>query len=395
VRNTSYRFIYSVLNNPENAQVSVNRDEPQAVFNQSILAGTYHYREGSTSECKSNLYQSVNAGYLNINYKPTEKWGILVGGRIENNINITRYKPISTGFNDEFIDITKNQYYFLPSISVKNVINSKSNIRFAASKTITRPILIEYMPITYINPDNENIFGNKNLENSENYNLDLKYEVFPSNKEMIAVNLFAKKIDNAIERSYIASGNSNGQTITFFNAKTASIAGVEVEGIISLRRINEALSRFTLAANTTVMMSDVKRSAEQSQETDVEANRKRALQGAAPWTANMDLKYKYKNAQNFAKTFSLVYNLSGKKIYGVGFSKLDNIYEMPFHQIDFIYNNQINKNWNVKLSIQNILNSEYQLRLGDQSLVPLQESSLMMENYKKGTSFNMTVGYTF
>ena len=395
VRNTSYRFIYSVLDNPANSQVTVDRDTPQAIFDQSILNGTYHYREGSTSEYKNNLYQFVNAGYLNINYKPSELWDILIGGRVENNINITRYKPISVGINDDFVNLTKNQYYILPSLSVKRVLNEKSNIRFAASKTITRPILIEYMPITYINPDNENIFGNKDLTNSENYNIDLKYELFPSSKEMFAVNLFAKKIDNAIERSYIASGNSNGQTITFFNAKTATLAGVELEGILSLSRISESLSRWTLGANTTMMYSDVERSADQNQETDVEANRNRALQGAAPWTVNADLKYEYKNAQNFTKTYSLVYNVSGKKIYGVGFSKLDNIFEMPFHQLDFVYNNQIDKNWNVKLAIQNLLNSEYQLKLGDNSLVQVQESSLLMENYKKGTSFNMTVGYTF
>ena len=395
IRNTSYRFIYSVLNDPSQSQVTVGRDNPQAIFDQSILNGTYHYREGSTSEYKNNLYQFVNAGYLNINYKPSELWDILIGGRVENNINITRYKPISVGINDEFDNITKNQYYILPSLSVKRALNEKSNIRFAASKTITRPILIEYMPITYINPDNENIFGNKDLSNSENYNIDLKYELFPSSKEMFAVNLFAKKIDNAIERSYIASGNSNGQTITFFNAKTATLAGVELEGIISLNRISESLSRFTLGANTTIMYSDVERSADQNKETDVEAKRKRALQGAAPWTVNADLKYEYKNAQNFTKTYSLVYNVSGKKIYGVGFSKLDNIFEVPFHQLDFVYNNQIDKNWNVKLAIQNLLNSEYQLKLGDNSLVQVQESSLLMENYKKGTSFNMTVGYTF
>ena len=395
VRNTSYRFIYSVLDNPANSQVTVDRDTPQAIFDQSILNGTYHYREGSTSEYKNNLYQFVNAGYLNINYKPSELWDILIGGRVENNINITRYKPISVGINDDFVDLTKNQYYILPSLSVKRVLNEKSNIRFAASKTITRPILIEYMPITYINPDNENIFGNKDLSNSENYNIDLKYELFPSSKEMFAVNLFAKKIDNAIERSYIASGNSNGQTITFFNAKTATLAGVELEGILSLSRISESLSRWTLGANTTMMYSDVERSADQNQETDVEANRNRALQGAAPWTVNADLKYEYKNAQNFIKTYSLVYNVSGKKIYGVGFSKLDNIFEMPFHQLDFVYNNQIDKNWNVKLAVQNLLNSEYQLKLGDNSLVQVQESSLLMENYKKGTSFNMTIGYTF
>ena len=395
VRNTSYRFIYSVLNNPTQSQVTVDRDTPQAIFDQSLLNGAYHYREGSTSEYKNNLYQFVNAGYLNINYKPSELWDILIGGRVENNINITRYKTISTGINDDFENLTKNQYYFLPSLSVKRALNTKSNMRFAASKTITRPILIEYMPITYINPDNENIYGNKNLTNSENYNIDLKYELFPSNKELFAINLFAKKIDQAIERSYIPSGNSNGQTITFFNAKTATLAGVELEGILSLSRISESLSRWTLGANTTVMYSDVERSTDQNQETDVESNRKRALQGAAPWTVNADLKYEYKNAENFTKTYSLVYNVSGKKIYGVGFSKLDNIFEMPFHQLDFVYNNQISKNWNVKLAIQNLLNSEYQLKLGNNSLVQVQESSLMMENYKKGTSFNMTVGYTF
>lgn len=75
------------------------------------------------------------------------------------------------------------------------------------------------MPIEYINPDNENIVGNPLLKNSENYNIDLKYEWFPTSKEMIAFNAFGKIIDNAIERSYISSGNSTGTTITYFNSK--------------------------------------------------------------------------------------------------------------------------------------------------------------------------------
>ncbi|NHX22315.1 hypothetical protein HA396_29605, partial [Escherichia coli] len=79
-------------------------------------------------------------------------------------------------------------------------------------KTITRPILIEYMPITYINPNNENILGNPRLTNSENYNFDLKYELFPTKDEMFAFGIFGKKIINAIEKSYTASANSNGQT---------------------------------------------------------------------------------------------------------------------------------------------------------------------------------------
>ena len=99
------------------------------------------------------------------------------------------------------------------------------------------------------------------------------------------------------------------------------------------------------------MYSEVKRSAAQSGETDAEANRKRTLQGAAPFTINADIKYETKNRNNFSRTASLVYNVTGKKIYGVGFSKLDNIYEKPFHQLDFVYSNQINKNWNYKFSV--------------------------------------------
>lgn len=395
IRNTSYRFIFSTLDIPSMGTVRVDKDKPQSVFVQSLAQGVYNYKEGSTSVYKTNMYQFVNAGYINVNYKPNDLWDILVGGRVENNMNLTRYKELSTGINDPFLNLTRNQYYILPSLAVKYAASSRSNIRFAASKTITRPILIEYMPIEYINPDNENLVGNPNLVNSENYNIDLKYEVYPTSKEMYAVNLFAKKIDNAIERSYIASGNSNGSTITFYNAKTATLAGVELEGIFALSRLSESLNQWTLGANATFMYSDVETGAEQAGETDAEAGRNRALQGASPWVINADLKYEYKNRNNLPSTVSLVYNVSGKKIFGVGFSKMDNVYEMPFHQLDLIYNTQLNKNWNVKLGLLNLLNSEYRLEQGKNSLVPFSEDSSLLENYKKGTTFNLSVGYTF
>lgn len=393
IRNTSYRFIYA--KNTSSAGDIINIDKPQQNFENAIINGTYVYNEGSGANFKNNIYQFVNAGYLNVNYKPNDSWDILLGARAENSMNITRYKEQGMLQEDPMINLAKNKTYFLPSLSLKKALNSKSNLRFAFSKTITRPILIEYMPIQYINPDNQNVFGNEKLVNSENFNFDLKYELYPTNKELLAVNLFAKKIDKAIERSFVTSGNSGGNTITFYNADYANIAGIELEGILDLNRLSESLDKFSVGANATFMYSDVKRSANQAKETDVEAGRKRTLQGAAPWTVNADIKYEYKNSKNFAKTLSLVYNVSGKKIYGVGFSQLDNVYEMPFHQLDFVYNNQIDKNWNIKFAIQNILNSEYKLELGDKSLIQIVEPSLIMENYKKGTTFNLSVGYTF
>lgn len=398
-RSTSYRFIYSVynINAPSSARtVIINPDRPQAIFNQSILDGTFYYREGSTSVYRNNIYQFVNAGYLSLNYKPDDSWDILLGGRIENNINITRYKELAQAFNSPFSNITRNQYYILPSLSVKKVLNQFSNLRLAASKTITRPILIEYMPITYINPNNENILGNPNLKNSENYNIDLKYEVFPTKEEILSVGIFGKKIINAIEKSYTASANSDGQTITFFNAKNATVAGIELEGIFNLKRLSEVFYNFSLGVNTTLMYTNVTRSEEEKQqESERQKNLKRGLQGAAPWSINADLKYETKNKQNLKQILSLVYNISGSKIHTLGSVGVDHVYERPIHQLDLIYQKEFSKHWKAKISIINLLNSKYLLEYGNNSDVPIKASSLVHTNYQKGTSLNLSVGFTF
>jgi len=80
--------------------------------------------------------------------------------------------------------------------------------------------------------------------------------------------------------------------------------------------------------------------------------RKRGLQGASPYTINADLKYEFKNSKNLATTFSLVYNVSGSKIYATGGSGTDNYYEKPFHQLDFIFQDQITSKWNIKFAVK-------------------------------------------
>lgn len=398
IRKNSYRFIFG---NPGTgaSSVYIDIDRPQDVLNKSISNNQLYYNEGSDSySYLSNIYQFVNAGYANINYKPSETWDILLGGRFENDMRVIRFNRPG---NSKREDITPNKNYFLPSLSIKKSLNNKNNIRLSLSKTITRPVLIETMPIEYINPDNSSILGNANIQNSENYNVDLKWEYFPTNKEMFAVNLFAKKIDKAIERSMAPSANASGVVVTFYNAEKATLAGVELEGILNLGRFSESLDKFTLGANATFMYTDVKRSEDQfkTERPDGYTNEqlhRRGLQGASPYTINGDLKYEYKNSKNFSKTFSLVYNVSGSKIYAVGGSGSDNYYERPFHQLDFVYQNQIDKNWNVKFRVQNILNSKYRVELGDNNYYTMNTNgNYSLNNYFNGVTFNFTVGYTF
>ena len=402
-RDMSYRFVFSRTSN--STPYTLNIDQPDAVLQQHNDAGLFSFQESDQPNYKNFLYQFVNAGYTNLNYKPDASWDILLGMRAENDISIIRYKSISDDINGSFRNITKNRTYFLPSLSIKKSLSSNLNLRFATSKTITRPILIETLPIEYINPDNNNIVGNfdrpnatfgedfRGLDNSQNYNADLKIEFFPKNNELFAVNVFGKKIDRAIERSYIASGNSTGTVITFFNAKSAILLGAEAEMNFGLDRFSENLTGFSFGANATVIYSDVTRSDAQKEETNFE--NKRTLQGAAPWMINADLKYEYKNTSRLKTTASLVYNVSGKKIYGVGFGNLDNVYELPFHQLDLVLQKEISKNVSAKLAVQNILDSTYRLNLGDENKVEILSDNLRMEDFKRGTSFNMSVAYTF
>lgn len=402
-RKTSYRFIFGRPNSGfKNDPFIVDVDKPQAIFDESVRKGNLFYQEGSDiSQFYSSFYQIINGGYANVNFKPSDSWDILLGARYENDMTLIRYSEPSA---DKKTNLEKNNDFFLPSLAVKKALNNKNNLRFSFSKTITRPILIETMPITYINPDNVNIVGNPEIKNSENYNIDLKWEYFPTSKEMFAVNLFAKRIDNAIERSLVPSGNATGSTITFYNAKKAELFGIELEGILNLNRISESLNNFTLGANATIMHSNVERSQKQlvMEQPDWfvatgEKLRKRGLQGAAPYTINADLKYELKNHNNLSHTFSFVYNVSGSKIYATGGAGTDNYYEKPFSQFDFVYQGQLTKNWNLKFAVLNILDSKYKILLGEKNYLPVnfEQGNNTLTDYYRGITFNFTVGYTF
>ncbi|WP_343610467.1 TonB-dependent receptor plug domain-containing protein [Chryseobacterium oranimense] len=400
LRKTSYRFIFGKPNGTAGQSFIIDKNSPQDKFNQDLANNRFFFQEETdASNFFTSMYQFVNAGYINFNYKPSDSWDILIGGRYENDMTLIRFSEQAA---DKKTNLNKERDLFLPSLSIKKALNTKNNLRFSFSKTVTRPVLIETMEISYINPDNETIKGNPDIKLSDNYNFDLKWEYFPTNKEMFAVNLFAKRINNAIERSFVSSGDANGVTVTFYNAKKADLAGIELEGIMSLGRISESLDKFTLGANATFMYTDVERSEDQLKLERPNQNfytgelRKRGLQGASPYTINADLKYETKTKNNLTRTLSLVYNVSGSKIYAVGTSGSDNFYEKPFHQLDFVYQEQISKNWNIKAGIQNIFNNRYKILLGEKSYYNVETNGVnTYTDYFRGVNFNLTVGYTF
>ncbi len=388
---SSYRFVSPINNStPNSFTVPLNSLDTQ--LNTYIANNDFSFRESSNATYQAKLYEAANAGYANLLYKLNEKWELNGGLRLENTIRETKYREQGS-FTDPFKKLTYNNMYILPALNIKYGINEKSNMRFSATKTYTRPVVMEAYPIEYINADGTSIKGNPLLVNSDNYNVDLKYELFPTQKEMFVVGLFGKRIDNPIERTFTA--NAASTTIyTYLNSDNAILYGAEIEFILDLARVNKSLKDFSFGFNTSLMQTKVEVDPKNSIETHLSRN----LQGASNWLINSDLKYQFNINKNWSNTLSMVYSVFGERIYAVGTGGenmgLDHIYEKPVNQLDFIWSGKVSEHFEFKFSADNLLDPSRQYVQGADGGSPLMNDPLISD-YKKGRGFSLSLGYTF
>ncbi|MGL2965135.1 TonB-dependent receptor domain-containing protein [Flavobacterium sp. XGLA_31] len=382
---TTYRFIKTdgagIINQP------LNSLDDQ--MNIDLENGVYSYLESSTSNYKTKMVENSNSAYANLLLKFGDKWEINGGLRFEKFNRDIRYRPLGN-FSAPYDKLKTDKDYVLPSINVKYAATERANIRFAASKNFTKPVIMEIIPISYINGDGTIVQGNPDLINSDNINTDLKYEFFPTNKELFVIGAFAKHLDNPIERTF--RGEAGGFITTFLNSDKADLYGIEMEGILDLARLNKSLSNFSLGLNATLMNSKVTAS------SDAETHKNRELQGASKWLINSDLKYQFEFSEKWSNTVSLVYGVFGKRIYSVGSLGYDHIYELPFQQLDFVWNSKISEKYALKFGVNNILNPTRKYELGknnDTSLINFVANSRTYEAYKKGVGFSLSFSYTF
>lgn len=389
---SSYRFLSGRRSLETNYTYDLNTISTP--INDDINNGILYVQEESNGDYKTKFNQFVNAGYFNLFWTFGEKWNVNAGLRAESSTREIKYRLQGDPFGSAYRKKTDENLDFLPSLNAKYALNEKSNLRASATKTITRPVAMEILPITYVNPDATSVTGNSDLLNSNNYNIDFKYELFPNNKELFAIGAFGKFIENPIERVFITTANSGGQITTFKNSQEAIIYGAEIEMILSGSRISESLANFTLGFNTSLMNTDV--TIDLSKEGNkLENSKNRKLQGASNWMINSDLKYDFTLNNDWKNTMTLAYNVYGDRIFAVGSSGIDHIYEKSFSKLDFIWTSTLSKNIEVKFAAENLLNPYYRKELGKNSTIDITEQSLIVRDYKRGVGFSVNLGYTF
>jgi len=311
-----------------------------------------------------NIIQSV----YGLNTIKKSKTNITTGIRLENSYQIVEYKDQiqPTIERKQIID----SYEFLPSFLLKQDLNESKKIKFGLSRTTIRPRFRELTPFLYTEMfASTKIQGNPYLQNSSSYNVDLSYEIYPSNNQLVSFNTFGKYILNPIERVNIAT--ASGRLETYQNSDIAYLYGIEIENKFKLKD-------FTFDYNLTLMYSKIKISDKNSSSVLV-TNFERGLQGSTPILSNLDL---------FYKNIGFVYNFTGKKLYSTGIQGIGDVYQLQRHQLNFVYQYQ-KKKLNLSFGLNDILNSPY-------ILVQKTDGVESQINYfKNGISLSFGLKYSF
>lgn len=204
----------------------------------------------------------------------------------------------------------------LPSANVQVKLGDRMNLRFAAFRSVGRPDLRELSPDQYVPVGGECPYiGSPELQRSLVGNVDARWEWFPRPGELLAVGAFHKGFADPVVET-VGTDNANCR-VTYRNADSATVQGVELELRRTLDFLPGALRTLGLSANATWTRSDVDIPPRVGQYPD-----DLALQGQSPFLLNLGASWSYPPRR---LTLSTMFNHFDDRIvrYGIAASTGD------------------------------------------------------------------------
>ncbi len=381
------------LNRSISDSFSIDPNNLDAFFNQQNYSNGYfsiNTYNGSLRPQTYNGKQDIHAGFASLEYNFTEKLSAIIGLRYE---NITQEIDWQTQLSATAQSNTLEKNYFLPSLVLKYELNNKQNLRFAASKTYTLPQFKERAYFLYEDVT-QTKYGNPYLTASDNYNVDLKWEIFPARGELFSVAAFGKYITNPINDVVIASSTND---ISWVNGDYGYVAGVEIEARKNVLNFGDVVGKNTLSVgvNASYMKTEQELDAEKVREdtngtynlnlTDY----KDKLPGASDFLINADVSYTKSWSNEGEIMATLVYAYYSDRIFAYNNEQRGNLIDKGFGTLDFILRSKINKNIGINFAARNILNQEFE-RIQDNKT-----GAVPVLQYRRGASFGLAVTYQF
>lgn len=357
-----------------------------------IVNGSYSLDEATLPQDAYDANLLIAAPYVFGNYSKNN-FGVTAGLRAEYAEQHIDYTL--NGFADLRNSITGLDLF--PSLTANYNITDDHITKISMSRTVSRPDFRELAPFEY--RENYGSFrtqGNPDLQNGYNYNVDLRYEFFPSKNtragELIAVTLFGKYLDNPIVPT-IELGSNPVKSYT--NAIDGYAVGAELEFRKNLGFIAVAFDNLNFNFNSTILQTSVNVDPSVSNQTSSVRN----LIGASPYLINADLTYKYQNDAYNTLLVSVSYNTYGRRLAGLGALGSGDIFEMPVNTLNATASYSFGKNnaWGLKASARNILNASFTTQ---QELLEKQADdtynvvdNIILNEYTTGV--NLSLGLTY
>ena len=195
------------------------------------------------------------------------------------------------------------------------------------------------------------VAGNPELQQATIDGVDLRWEHFPREGEVVAASVFAKKIDSPIER--IVQPTSDYRQ-SFVNADRADLWGLELE----LRR---AISTyFSVNTNFTYVDSQVEVGEHQ---LSVVTNAERPLEGQSDFVGNLALQFYH---PVWGTMFRVLGSYTGERLADVGARGLPDTFERPFTSFDFVVSQSLAfaLGLEIKLAARNLLDEKREFTQG-------------------------------
>jgi TonB-dependent receptor len=339
---------------------------------------------------------------------------LIIGERVEHTFQtVEPYDQF--GIEPELDGARISQTDLLPAASFVWSLTDKNKVRASITRTLARPQLRELAPGIF-----SDFFGgraqtgNVDLEITRIINADLRYEYFPTLREVLAMSVFFKQFKDPIEPIVVLTSADDG-LITYRNAEKANLYGIELEARKDLDFVAAPMKDFSVVTNLTLATSTIEVGEERRLAL---TNKKRPLVNQAPYVYNLALDYTNENSGTTAR---LLYNLVGPTIVEVGTKSsaaspgLDDAYLHPRHLLDLTVQQDLGDKFELKLSVKNLLNSPYKVTQGcgretgsDGVSHPKQglfdstwrlscdaSDATITRRYTEGVSFSLGGSYTF
>lgn len=366
-----------------------------------------------------NGKQTIHATYLMGDFSFFQKLHLNGGVRMEaaNTELYTRYRGYATTSQfDSTIVRTKTDW--LPALTLIYNITDKINIRGAVSKTLARPDFRELTRYNYYNANDRSVVAsNQPLVTTYTDNYDLRMEWYPQPGELLSFSAFYKYFINPVEM--LCGGYNREFSLMPANLENASIKGVELNIRKSFGFIapGSFLNDLYLTTNATLLQGEVEYNfnkivdiAQGLHPEDFSGtDRKRPLQGMAPYSVNAGLDY-----QTEQLGLALNYGRIGSKIVMAGGTEWEDTYEAPRDVVDFQISYRLLKGrMQIKVNVSDLLNQPIILydnkvtfgqnyingkdrtdyTMGDENYN--KEEDIIRSKVRKGTNYSLSVSYNF